>query len=77
MASKLFPKNVHQVERLFRVLVGLFVLSLIFWGPTSLWGLLGLGPLITGLMGTCPMYTIFGVSSCKKCEDKQAASLRA
>lgn len=77
MLSKLIPRNVHQVERLFRVLVGLFVLSLIFWGPASLWGLLGLVPLVTGLIGTCPFYTIFGVSTCKKCDEEQASSSRA
>jgi len=55
--------NTHNVERFFRVIIGLFVLSLIFWGPKSLWGLLGLIPLITGLSGWCPLYTILGIST--------------
>ena len=65
MASKLFPKNVHQVERVLRVLVGIGVLSLAFVGPQTPWGYLGLVPLLTGLVGTCPAYTLFGFSTCK------------
>jgi hypothetical protein len=55
--------NVHNVERFIRIIVGLFVLSLIFWGPKSLWGLLGLIPLLTGLMGWCPPYAMLGIST--------------
>ncbi len=55
--------NTHSVERFIRVIVGLFVLSLIFWGPKSLWGLLGLIPLLTGSTGWCPLYTILGIST--------------
>ncbi len=55
--------NTHGVERFFRVIIGLFVLSLIFWGPKSLWGLLGLIPVFTGLSGWCPLYSILGIST--------------
>ena len=65
MASKLFPKNVHQVERVLRVLVGIGVLSLAFVGPQTPWGYLGIVPLLTGIVGTCPAYTLFGFSTCK------------
>jgi hypothetical protein len=64
MASKLFPRNEHNVERVLRVLVGLVLLSLIFVGPQTWWGLIGLVPLATGLFGTCPVYTLFGFSTC-------------
>ena len=65
MASKLFPKNVHQVERVIRVLAGLGILSLTVVGPQTPWGYLGIVPLLTGLVGTCPAYTLFGISTCK------------
>jgi hypothetical protein len=65
MASKLFPMNVHQVERVLRVLVGIGVLSLAFVGPQTPWGYLGIIPIVTGLVGTCPLYTILGFSTCK------------
>lgn len=65
MSTKLMPNNVHAIERAVRVIVGLGLLSLIFVGPKSLWGLIGLIPLVTGLAGSCPLYTLFGFSTCK------------
>ena len=50
--------------RALRVVMGLFVLSLIFWGPKSLWGLVGLLPLVTGLAGRCPPLPLPGVGTC-------------
>ena len=64
MASKIFPKNEHTVERAIRVIVGLALLSIVFVGPATLWGLVGLVPLATGLLGSCPLYTLFGISTC-------------
>lgn len=62
--ANLFPTNEHPVERVLRVLLGLGVLSLAFVGPKTPWGYLGLVPLATGLLGTCPLYTLFGWSTC-------------
>ncbi len=56
--------NEHPIERVLRVALGVFLLSLVFVGPTTYWGLLGLIPLATGLLGSCPLYTLFGVSTC-------------
>ncbi len=63
MAS-LLPTNEHPVERGLRVVLGLGVLSLAFVGPKSPWGWLGLVPLLTGLVGSCPLYTVLGFSTC-------------
>lgn len=65
MIAKLFPNNEHQVERVVRVVVGMAILSLVFVGPHTLWGLLGAVPLLTGLIGSCPAYTLLGISTCK------------
>lgn len=62
--SKVLPLNEHAVERVVRVAVGLALLSLMFVGPRTAWGLLGLIPLATGLIGSCPLYTLFGWSTC-------------
>jgi len=62
--NKLLPTNEHPVERGLRVALGLFVLSLLFVGPRTPWALLGLVPLATGLLGSCPLYTLIGVSTC-------------
>lgn len=64
MASKPFPINVHTYERAARVLVGLGLISLVFVGPETPWGWLGGIPLLTGLVGTCPLYTLLGMSTC-------------
>ena len=64
MASKLFARNEHTVERVIRVAVGLGLLSLVFVGPQTAWGWLGIVPIATGLLGTCPLYSVFGFSTC-------------
>jgi hypothetical protein len=61
--------NIHPIERVVRGIVGLAVLSLVAWGPKSLWGLLGLLPLATALTGWCPPYTLLGISTCRKKAD--------
>jgi hypothetical protein len=64
MRSKLFPRNEHPAERGLRVAAGLGILSLTVVGPQTMWGLLGIVPLATGLLGSCPAYTLLGVSTC-------------
>lgn len=59
-------KNIGSTERAVRIIVGLFIVSLMFWGPTTLWGLLGLVPLLTGLLGWCPPYALLGISTKKE-----------
>ncbi|MEQ9569333.1 MAG: DUF2892 domain-containing protein [Longimicrobiales bacterium] len=67
--ARLFPRNEHKVERAIRVIAGLAILSLYFVGPRSPWALLGLIPIATGLLGSCPLYTVLGVSTCPMDED--------
>jgi len=59
------PCNIHHIERVLRVVIGMFVLSLAFWGPASAWAYLGLIPLVTGLAGYCPPYALLGINTCK------------
>ena len=56
--------NEGTLDRVLRVAVGVVVLSLTFVGPRSLWGLVGIVPLLTGLVGFCPLYRLVGVSTC-------------
>ncbi len=53
--------NEGALDRLVRVVIGLAVLSLTVVGPHTPWGLVGLVPLITGLVGFCPLYRILGI----------------
>ncbi len=62
--SKIFPRNEHVADRAIRVLLGLGLLSLVWVGPQTPWGWIGLVPLFTGLVGSCPVYRIFGISTC-------------
>ena len=62
--AKLLPRNEGTVDRALRVIVGLGLLSLVFVGPQTPWGWIGLLPLTTGLVGSCPAYTAFGWSTC-------------
>jgi Inner membrane protein YgaP-like, transmembrane domain len=59
-------QNVGKAERGIRIVVGLILISLVFVGPQSAWGWIGLVPLATGLMGWCPPYALLGINTCKK-----------
>jgi hypothetical protein len=63
MMTKLFPANENHLDRAIRVVVGVGLLALVFVGPKTLWGLVGLVPLLTGALGTCPAYTLMGLST--------------
>jgi hypothetical protein len=64
MLSKILPRNESALDRGIRVALGLALLSLTVIGPHTLWGLVGLVPLITGAVGSCPLYSLFGLSTC-------------
>lgn len=57
-------KNVHNIERVVRVVVGLGLISMAFVGPANLWFLVGIVPLATGLLGWCPPYQLLGINTC-------------
>ena len=57
-------KNEAGWDRAVRVLLGLGLLSLTVVGPKTPWGFVGLLPLLTGLAGFCPLYRVFGFSTC-------------
>ena len=66
MLDKILPRNVGTTDRVLRVLFGLVLLSLVFFGPHTVWGWLGLVPLLTGLFGTCPIYALLGISTARR-----------
>jgi hypothetical protein len=57
-------RNEATWDRVLRVVLGLALLSLVVVGPQTLWGLIGLVPLVTGLAGYCPLYQVIGLSTC-------------
>ena len=57
-------KNIHNVERVIRIVLGAGLVAMAFVGPANLWFLLGLIPLGTGLIGWCPPYSMLGINTC-------------
>ena len=56
--------NVGTVDRVIRVILGVVLLALVFVGPQTAWGWIGVIPLVTGLLGFCPAYKLFGLRTC-------------
>jgi hypothetical protein len=68
MPSEVFmPKNIGDVDKIIRVIIGLALLSLLFLveGNARWWGLIGIGPILTVVMGWCPGYSLIGISTRK------------
>ncbi|MDQ7006487.1 MAG: DUF2892 domain-containing protein [Acidobacteriota bacterium] len=58
--------NVGTLDRILRVLIGLGLGSLFFLleGPIHFVGLIGIVPLGTAVLGSCPLYALLGLSTC-------------
>lgn len=57
-------KNMGGIDRAVRILVGLALIALSLTGTIGLWGWIGVIPLVTGLLASCPLYKLIGVSTC-------------
>jgi len=57
-------KNVGTVDKVIRIVLGLVLLALVFVGPQTPLGWIGIIPLATGLIGFCPLYSVFGINTC-------------
>jgi hypothetical protein len=58
-------KNMGSADRTIRAVVGLALLALVFVGPQTAWGWIGIIPLATAAMGNCPAYSLVGIKTCK------------
>jgi hypothetical protein len=60
-------KNVGSTDKIVRIVLGFGLLSLLFLldAPMKYLGLIGIVPLATSLMGWCPLYSLFGMNTCK------------
>ncbi|MGB9093149.1 MAG: DUF2892 domain-containing protein [Gallionella sp.] len=56
--------NEGTIDRVLRVVAGLVLIGLAASGTVGVWGYIGVVPLLTGLVGICPVYAIFGISTC-------------
>jgi hypothetical protein len=53
------------MDRVLRAVVGLALIALVFVGPQTAWGWIGLVPLATAIFGWCPPYALLGISTCR------------
>lgn len=57
-------KNVGGLDRALRIVLGLVLIVLALTGTIGVWGWIGVLPLASGLLGSCPWYPLFGINTC-------------
>lgn len=62
----MFTANINSTDRIIRLILGLFLISLAFFGPQTPWGYLGIILVVTAFINFCPLYAVFGFSTKKK-----------
>lgn len=63
----LVTTNVGTIDRVLRVIAGLALIAMALGyipGYQSVWGWIGIIPLVTGIVGTCPVYSLLGMNTC-------------
>jgi hypothetical protein len=58
-------KNVGAADRTVRIVIGLVLIALVFVGPRTPWGWIGIVPLLTAFFSFCPLYRLLGINTCK------------
>ncbi len=58
-------QNVGGIDKILRIIVGIALVAATVLGYLPVWGYIGVVPLVTGLIGFCPLYPLFGLSTCK------------
>lgn len=59
-------RNEGTLDRALRIIVGLALIAMVFVGPQVAWGWIGVVPLLTGLVGFCPLYRLVGLNTCPR-----------
>lgn len=62
----MFTANINSTDRVIRLILGLVLISLAFFGPQTPWGYLGIILVVTAFINFCPLYAVFGFSTKKK-----------
>lgn len=57
--------NVGNLDRTLRIVGGIALIALAATGTIGVWGYIGVVPLLTGLIRTCPTYSILGINTCR------------
>ncbi len=60
----MFGRNMGPIDRVFRIILGaILILGAVREGQSWMW--FGLVPLVTGLINSCPLYSLLGIKTCK------------
>ena len=59
-------RNVGGIDRILRIVVGLGLISLVYVGPQTPWGWIGVIPLLSAIVGFCPAYRLVGMNTCSR-----------
>lgn len=57
-------KNVGGIDKILRIVAGIALITMAALGVVGAWGFIGVVPLVTGLFGWCPAYTLLGIKTC-------------
>lgn len=60
----MFKLNAGTLDRILRAALGIGLISIVFVGPQTPWGWLGIIPLATSVLGWCPLYAMLGINTC-------------
>ncbi len=67
----MLKKNIGSIDRILRLVVGAaLIIAYFMMENASPFLLIGIIPLATGLISSCPLYSIIGLKTCKTCDDK-------
>jgi hypothetical protein len=64
-------KNIGRIDKRLRILLGIIVIIVGAY-LKSVWGVLGIIPIVTAQIATCPIYTLFGLNTIKKSKKRRA-----
>jgi len=60
----MFKPNVGALDRALRIVVGIALIVMTLMGLIGVWGWIGVVPLVTAAIGSCPLYSVLGMSTC-------------
>ena len=60
----MFKSNVGGIDRILRIVLGFALIAMTLTGMIGVWGWIGVVPLLTAALGSCPLYTVLGLSTC-------------
>ena len=61
--NSLFKSNAGKIDRIIRVIVGILLVGNVFTGMQTPFGWIGLVLIVTGVFGTCPVYSLLGINT--------------